>query len=67
MDHEFRKSPSNIIPKMWDVQERNGYCEVGKGQKPKMMVLIMMTHDVDRRAIFTHASNLNTTFIICNS
>ena len=37
--------------------------EKAKGQ---MMMLIMIIHDVDRRAIITHASNLNTTFIIFN-
>lgn len=34
MDHGFLKSASNIIQKMWDVQEKNGHCEVGKGQRP---------------------------------
>jgi hypothetical protein len=37
MDHEFRRSPSSIIPKVegtWDVQERDGLCEVGTGQLP---------------------------------
>jgi hypothetical protein len=34
MDHEFRKSPSNIIPKTWDVKERNEHFEVGKSQRP---------------------------------
>ena len=38
MDHEFRKWPSNIIPKaeeMWEVQERNWHRKVGTGQRPK--------------------------------
>jgi hypothetical protein len=38
MYHEIRRSPSNIIPKaeeMWDVQDRDGHCELGTGQKPK--------------------------------
>ena len=26
---------------MWDVQERDGHCEVGEGQR-KMMVVVMM-------------------------
>jgi hypothetical protein len=29
-------------------------------------MLVIVIHDVDRRTIFMHASNLNTTFIICN-
>jgi len=37
MDHKFWRSPSNIIPEVeekWDVQERDGYCDVGTGQRP---------------------------------
>jgi len=38
MGHEFRRSPSNIIPKVeetWDDQESDGLCEVGTVQRPK--------------------------------
>jgi len=37
MDHKFWRSPSNIIPQVeekWDVQERDGHCDVGTGQSP---------------------------------
>ena len=37
MDHEFQRSYINIIPhveEMWDVQEGDGYCEVGTSQRP---------------------------------
>lgn len=37
MDHKFWRSPSNIIPQVeekWDVQERDGRCDVGTGQRP---------------------------------
>jgi hypothetical protein len=33
---KYARLPSNIISKaeeMWDVQERDGHCEVGRGQK----------------------------------
>ena len=35
MDHKFQTVPLNIIPlveKMWDIQERDGHCEVRTGQ-----------------------------------
>jgi hypothetical protein len=37
MDHEFQRSPSNIISKViekWDVQEREWHCDVETGQRP---------------------------------
>lgn len=37
MVQEFRRSFLNIIPKadgMWDVQEKEGRCEIGTGQEP---------------------------------
>lgn len=36
MDYDFWRSPSNIIPQVeekWDVQERDGYYDVGTGQR----------------------------------
>ena len=38
MDHEFPRSPLGIIrmvEEMWDVQERDGHCEVRTGQRSK--------------------------------
>jgi len=38
MDREFPRSPLGIIPmveEMWDVQERDGHCEVRTGQRSK--------------------------------
>jgi hypothetical protein len=37
MDQEFQRLPLNIIPlaeEMWDIQERDGHCEVRTGQIP---------------------------------
>ena len=50
IDHDFRRLPSNIIPKaeeMWDVQERDGRCKVGTGQRPNVerKMKMMMMHE----------------------
>jgi len=49
MDHKFRISPFNTIPKveeMWDVQERDVNYEVGTGQRltleSKMMTMMLI-------------------------
>lgn len=37
MDKKFLRLPLNIIPlveEMWDIQERDGYCEVRTSQRP---------------------------------
>jgi len=38
MDQEFRRLPLNVIPlveEMWDIQERDGHCEIRTGQRPR--------------------------------
>jgi hypothetical protein len=50
MDHEFRRSPSNIIPKaeeMWDVEKEMGIVKSGEAEgltleRKMMMIMIMM-------------------------
>jgi len=37
MDQEFQRLPLNVIPlveEMWDIQDRDGHCEIRTGQRP---------------------------------
>jgi len=50
MYHEIRRSHSNIISKAeetWDVEESDGHCEVGTGQKPNAERTMIMLQNVN--------------------